>query len=91
MSRRYLAKTVEAVGRHGGVWLGSPTSMSDPADAPGRRDWPPPPRLPQIERPPPEKVLDSVPSTDEVVESARSAAEIVDEQPSVDEIIGRDR
>jgi hypothetical protein len=65
--------------------------MSDPADTPGRRDVPPLPKLPDIDSPPPEDVLDGVPAKEEVVEHAQSADEVVEEQPSVDEILGRDR
>jgi hypothetical protein len=48
------------------------------------------PKLPDVESPPPEEMLDGVPSPEEVVEQARTVDEVIDEQPSVDEILGRD-
>jgi hypothetical protein len=50
---------------------------------------PPPPKLPDIESPPAENLLDGVPSKEEVVAKAASAEEIVAGQPSVDELLGR--
>lgn len=55
--------------------------MSDPADPKTARDVAPAPKLPEVDSPPADDVLDGVPSKEEVVE----------EQPSVDEILGRDR
>ena len=55
--------------------------MSDPTD-------PQAPKLPDVDSPPPEGVLDGVPSKEEVVEQASTADEVIDEQPSVDEILG---
>jgi len=49
------------------------------------------PKLPEVDSPPAEEVLDSVPSTDEVVKEARNVDEIVREQPTVDDLVGRDR
>ena len=63
--------------------------MSDPADPEAGPVVPPAPRLPGVDSPPPDGVLDGVPSTEEVVEQARTADEVIDEQPSVDEILGR--
>jgi hypothetical protein len=57
--------------------------MSDPVN-------PPTPKLPDIDSPPAENVLDGVPSKEEVVKNAVSAEEIVAGQPSVDELLGRD-
>ena len=53
-------------------------------------DVPPPPKLPDVEIPPAEEVIDQAAARDEVVERAKSAEEVVDEQPSVDDIVGRD-
>ncbi len=64
--------------------------MSD-ADPPrGRAGVPPPPKLPDLERPSPEEVIDGVPSTSDVVDDAQSADDIVGEQPTVDELLGDD-
>jgi hypothetical protein len=52
---------------------------------------PPPPKLPEVDSPPAEDVLDSVVSTEEIIEDAQSAEEILSQQPSVDELLGRDR
>lgn len=60
--------------------------MSDPTETPAVQ---PPPKLPEVDSPPAEKVLDGVPSTDAVVEEAETAGDIVDRQPTVDEILGR--
>jgi hypothetical protein len=54
-------------------------------------DVPETPKLPEVDSPDPEKVLDGVPSADEVVERAQPAEEVVDEEPSVDDILGRKR
>ena len=65
--------------------------MTEP-DAPRRRPGvPPPAKLPDVDSPPRDDVLDGVPSKEEVVEDAQSADEIVREQPSVDELLGDDR
>jgi hypothetical protein len=53
--------------------------MSIPDDAPPAPAVQPPPKLPEVDSPSPEEVLDSAPSTDD----------IVDGQPTVDEILGR--
>ena len=53
-------------------------------------DVPPAPKLPEVDSPPVEAVLDGVPSAEEIVEDATPADAIVDEQPSVDEILGRE-
>ena len=50
--------------------------MSDPAED----AVPPPAKLPEVESPPPDQVLDGVPSPDEILEG----------RPSVDEIVERD-
>ena len=63
--------------------------MSDAADPRAARDAPPAPKLPEVESPPRDDVLEGVPSKEEVVDQARSADEVIDEQPSVDEILGR--
>jgi len=47
------------------------------------------PKLPDIDSPPKEDVLEGVPSTEEIVEHAQSAEEIVDQQPSVDDVLRR--
>jgi hypothetical protein len=52
---------------------------------------PPPAKLPEVESPPPEEVLDAVESKDDVIERAQAPEEIVGEQPSVDELLGPDR
>ena len=64
--------------------------MSESSDAtpPGVPD---PPKLPEVDSPDKEKVLDGVPSADQVVERAQPADEIVDHQPSVDEVLGGER
>lgn len=59
-----------------------------PPDAPAGA---PVPKLPEVESPPAEDVLDDVPSKEDVVEQAQPAEEIVDDQPSVDDLLGRDR
>jgi hypothetical protein len=65
--------------------------MADP-DHPSRDpDVPPLPKLPDVESPPPENVLDEVPPKEELVRRARPADEIVTEQPSVEELLDRDR
>jgi hypothetical protein len=48
-----------------------------------------PPRLPDVQSPPPEDVLEGVPSTDEVIDDAQPASKVVEQQPDVDEILGR--
>ena len=48
------------------------------------------PKLPEVDSPPRDDVLDGVPSTDDVVEQAESADDVIAGQPSVDEILGRD-
>jgi len=49
------------------------------------------PKLPEVDSPPPEDVLDEVPPKEELVKRARPADEIVEEQPSVEELLDRDR
>ena len=61
--------------------------MTDAADLPDPRDAP---RLPRVDSPPAEDVLEDVPSKDEIVEEAPSRDEVVEEQPGVDEILGSD-
>jgi hypothetical protein len=58
---------------------------------PEHDDVPAAPKLPEVESPPPEDVLDDVPSTAEIVERAQSAGEVVEGQPSVAEILGTER
>jgi hypothetical protein len=58
---------------------------------PEHDDAPPAPKLPEVESPPPEDVLDAVPTAGEIVEHAQSADEVVEGQPSVEEILGADR
>jgi hypothetical protein len=65
--------------------------MSDAADQEARRDLSSPPKLGEVESPPPEDVLEGVASKEEVVEHAPSVDEVIGEQPSVDELLGRDR
>lgn len=64
--------------------VGPPGEPEPPAVAPA-------PKLPDVESPPAEDVLEDAPSKEDVVEQAQSAEDIVDEQPSVDELLGRDR
>jgi hypothetical protein len=64
--------------------------MSESGNVPPRA-VPDAPKLPEVESPDADKVLDGVPSADEVVEHAQPADEIVDHQPTVDELLGRDR
>jgi hypothetical protein len=61
--------------------------MSDALDTPDPRDAP---RLPRVDSPPAEDVLEDVPSKEDVVAGAESREAIVEEQPGVDEILGRD-
>jgi hypothetical protein len=65
--------------------------MSESADVPPAAAVPESPKLPEVESPSSEEVLDGSPSTEEVVERAQPADEIVDQQPTVDELLGRDR
>ena len=65
--------------------------MADSDDQSRDPDVPLAPKLPGVESPPPEDVLDEVPPKEELVERARPAGEIVEEQPSVDELLDRDR
>ena len=53
-------------------------------------DVPPPPKLPDVDSPPPEEVLDGSPGKHDVVGRAKPADEVVDEQPSVDDILRGD-
>ncbi len=65
--------------------------MSDSDPAPERHVPPATPKLPDVDCPPPENVLDGVPSTEEIIKRAQPAEEIVEEQPSVDELVPRPR
>jgi hypothetical protein len=65
--------------------------MPNSRDAPQRPAVPPPPRLPDPERPSAEDVLRGVPSQEEVVKGVPSPEEIIGAQQSVDELLGRDR
>ena len=65
--------------------------MNDGDAQRGPAGVPPRPRLPDVDSPPPEDVLDAVPTTEDVVQDAQPAEEIVREQPSVDELLGDDR
>jgi hypothetical protein len=47
------------------------------------------PKLPEVDSPSQQDVLDGVPSADQVIEDAEAADEVVKHQPSVDEILGR--
>lgn len=49
------------------------------------------PKLPDVDSPPPEDVLEDVPSTEEIIEHAQSAEKIVEQQPSPDELLRRKR
>lgn len=71
-----------------GATIGGMADSDYPSRDPG---VPPPPKLPDVESPPPEDVLDDVPPKEELVRRARLADEIVDEQPSVEELLDRDR
>ena len=68
--------------------IGGMADSDDPSRDP---DVPPSPKLPDIESPPPEDVLDKVPPKEELVKRARPADEIVEEQPSVEELLDPDR
>lgn len=48
---------------------------------------PPATKLPEIDSPPPEQVLEDVPSKEEIIEQAQSADEIVGQQPSPEELL----
>jgi hypothetical protein len=61
------------------------------SESDNRSSAPPAPKLPEVESPPPEDVLDSVPSREEIVEQAESAEKIVEAQPSPEELLGHDR
>ncbi len=63
--------------------------MSDSDPAAERHAPPATPKLPDVESPPAEDVLDGVPSTEEIIEHAQPAEEIVEQQPSVDELVPR--
>jgi len=65
--------------------------MSESGEKPPEPEVPPPPKLPDVDSPDADKVLDGVPSTAEVVEQAESAEDVLRAEPSVDEILGRDR
>jgi hypothetical protein len=54
-------------------------------------DVPAAPKLPEVDSPPADDVLDGVPSKEQVVDDAESADDVIAGQPSVDEILGRDR
>jgi hypothetical protein len=56
--------------------------IADPDDLSRNPDVPRPPKLPDVESPPPEEVLDEVPPKEELVKRARPADEIVEEQPA---------
>jgi hypothetical protein len=47
------------------------------------------PKLPEVDSPSQEDVLDGVPSAEQVIKDAQAADEVVKDQPSVDEILGR--
>ena len=61
--------------------------MAELKPDPPNRAVPPPTKLPEVESPTPEQVLEGAPSTDEIIERAQSAEEIVGEQPSPDELL----
>ena len=65
--------------------------MTDSDAASGRRAGPTPAKLPDVDSPPPEDILESVPSKEEIIEHAQSAEEIVEQQPSPDDLLRRDR
>ncbi|MGN6168377.1 MAG: hypothetical protein ACTHQQ_09430, partial [Solirubrobacteraceae bacterium] len=48
-----------------------------------------PPKLPEVDSPPSEDVLEGVPSTEEIIEHAQAAEDIIKEQPSPDELLDR--
>src|SRR3954465_4383284 len=70
---------------------GSTPDMSDSDKAQSPLTTPPAPKLPTIESPPPEGVLEDVPSKDDVIKGVPAPDEVVERQPGVDEILGRDR
>jgi hypothetical protein len=63
--------------------------MSESGDVPPTPEVPEPPKLPEVESPAPEDVVDGVPSTEELIEQAEPAEDVLAHQPSVDEILGR--
>jgi len=48
-------------------------------------------KLPNVDSPPPDQVLEEVASEEEIIEAADSADEILKQQPSVDELLRRKR
>jgi len=50
---------------------------------------PPPSKLPDVDSPPPDQVLEEVASKEEIIEAAESADEILKHQPSVAELLRR--
>lgn len=62
-----------------------------PTEPRSERGVAPAPKLPDVESPPAESVLDGVPSKEEIIEKAQSAEEIVQQQPQVDELLRRKR
>src|SRR5829696_5845042 len=76
---------------HGGRRSATIGGMADSDDPSRDPAVPAPPKLPEVDSPPPEDVLDEVPPKEELVKRARPADEIVEEQPSVEELLDRDR
>ncbi len=64
--------------------------MSHP-NVPSAGPGAPEPKLPDVDSPPPEDILDSLPSKEEIVERAQSAQEIIEQQPDPDELLRRKR
>jgi hypothetical protein len=54
--------------------------MSDSDEAHSDRDIPRAPKLPAVESPPPEEVLENVPSKEEVIEGAPAVDEVIEKQ-----------
>ncbi len=65
--------------------------MSHSADGPRRRSVHAHPKLPEVQSPSTQEVLDGAPSTEQVVQDAQDVDEIVREQPTVEDLLGNDR
>ena len=65
--------------------------VADQNDPSRRPEVPTPPKLPDVESPAAEDVLDGVPPREKIVEQTQPSDEIIAEQPGVDELVDRDR
>jgi len=61
--------------------------MPEPAEQRDDPKVPSSPRLPDVESPPAEDVIEDASSTEDIIEQAQSAEEIVQQQPDVDELL----